>query len=135
MARGKAYSKEKYEEMIQNDINSFLRQGFSDPRLTMVSVTRVELNDDYSMAKVYWDTFNSASRGDSKAAVDGTVGKIRSMLAKTLKVRHVPEIKFFYDSQFEDERKIMELLQHDSRKDSHKEDEEESSGYLPSYNF
>ena len=98
MARGKAYSKEKYEEMIQNDINSFLRQGFSDPRLTMVSVTRVELNDDYSMAKVYWDTFNSASRGDSKAAVDGTVGKIRSMLAKTLKVRHVPEIKFFYDS-------------------------------------
>ena len=126
MARGKAYSKEKYEEMIQNDINSFLRQGFSDPRLTMVSVTRVELNDDYSMAKVYWDTFNSASRGDSKAAVDGTVGKIRSMLAKTLKVRHVPEIKFFYDSQFEDERKIMELLQQDSRKDSHKEDEEES---------
>ena len=134
MARSKAYSKEKYEEMIQNDINSFLRQGFSDPRLTMVSVTRVELNDDYSVAKVYWDTFDANNRGDIKSAVNGVGGKVRSMLAKSLKVRHVPEIKFFYDSQFEDERKIVELLQKEHLKDQQssvsevisKEDEEES---------
>lgn len=133
MARSKAYSKEKYEEMIQNDINTFLRQGLSDPRLMMVSVTRVELNDDYSVAKVYWDTFDSSSRGDTKSAVDGTVGKVRSMLAKSLKVRHVPEIKFFYDSQFEDERKIMDLLQAENLQaknlqsdDLQKDDEEES---------
>lgn len=117
MSRGKAYAKEKYEEMIQNDINKILRQGLSDPRLNLVSVTRVNLNDDYSIANVYWDTFNPSTRGDIKAAFDGIRGKVRSMLAKTLKVRHVPEINFFYDSQFEDEHKIMNLLkeEHDKK--------------------
>lgn len=110
MSRSKAYAKEKYEEMIQNDINKFLRQGISDPRLNLVSVTRVDLNDDYSIANVYWDTFNPSIRGDIKAAFSGIRGKVRSMLAKTLKVRHVPEINFFYDSQYEDEHNIMKII-------------------------
>jgi ribosome-binding factor A len=113
MARGKSYSKDKYEEMIQNDINQLLRTGLSDPRLSLVSITRVELNDDYSVAQVFWDTFDAGQRGDVKSAIEGTRGKVRSMLAKTLKVRHVPEINFFYDSQFEDEKKIMDLIQQD----------------------
>lgn len=111
MARkGSSHSKQIFEERIRNDVNSLLRSELKDPRLALLSITRVELNADYSVASVYWDTFDSQKRGDIKEALEGTVGRLRSLLAKLLKVRHTPVLNFIYDSQYEDELKIEKLL-------------------------
>ncbi len=99
-----------FEGRIKDALNLALRQSLKDPRLTMVSITRVELTNDYSQAKVYWDSFNAENRGDLKKAVSGASSKLRSVLAKELNVRHTPELFLYFDSQFEDERKIEELL-------------------------
>ena len=103
-------SKDLFQDKIRNEISLMLRREIADPRLTMISITRVELNQDYSVAKVYWDTFDASKRGDAKKAIDGLTGKMRSLLAKNLDVRHTPILEFFYDSQFEDELKITQLL-------------------------
>lgn len=108
--RGNKHSKAKYEELVQNAINSSLRRDFSDSRLTMVSITRVELTEEYDHAKVWWDTFDASKRGDVKEALEGIRAKLRTVLAAKLNVRHVPEIQFKYDSQYEDEQKITQLL-------------------------
>lgn len=110
MARKQGHNKVMFEEKIRDAINVALRQSLKDPRLTMVSVTRVELTNDYSQAKVFWDTYDAEKRGDTKKAVEGVASKLRSILAKELNVRHTPELFLYYDSQFEDERKIEELL-------------------------
>ena len=110
MARSQNSNKSNYEENIKNEINLALRREIADPRLTMVSITRVELTQDYSEAKVFWDTFDSSKRGDIKKAIEGCASKVRSVLAKNLKVRHTPRLTFFYDSQFEDEKAITDLL-------------------------
>jgi ribosome-binding factor A len=103
-------SKDLFQDKIRNEISLMLRREIADPRLTMISITRVELNQDYSVAKVYWDTFDASKRGDAKKAINGLTGKMRSLLAKNLDVRHTPILEFFYDSQFEDELKITQLL-------------------------
>lgn len=110
MARKQGHNKPIYEEKLKDAINVALRQKIKDPRLTMVSVTRVELTPDYSHAKVFWDTFDVDNRGDIKKGMDGVGSKLRSILAKEMNVRHTPSLSFTYDSQFEDERKIEELL-------------------------
>lgn len=111
MARkGGSHSKTMFEERIKNEISSSLRGELNDPRLVLMSITRVELNQDYSVASVYWDTFDSSKRGDVKSAIDGTKGRLRTLLAKKLNVRHTPALTFIYDSQFEDEMKIEQLL-------------------------
>lgn len=103
-------SKDLYQERIKNEINMLLRREISDPRLSLCSVTRVELNPDFSVATVFWDTFDSSKRGDIKKAIEGISGRMRTLLAKNLQVRHTPVLTFTYDSQFEDEMKITELL-------------------------
>jgi len=117
--RGNKFSKIKYEEKIRDAINVALRREFSDSRLQNVSVTHVELTQDYSHAKVYWDTFNTQTRGDAKDAIESTAPRMRKYLAGKLEVRHTPELHFVYNSQFEDELKIDKLL-----KDSKDESEE-----------
>jgi ribosome-binding factor A len=116
--RGNKFSKQKYEERILNELNSALRREFADVRLQQVSLTRVELSQDYSMAKVYWDTFNSSTRGDAKTAIESIKGRMRTLLASKMEVRHTPELTFYYDSQFEDEKKIDDLLKKSSNADN-----------------
>ncbi len=118
MARKQGHNKVVFEEKIKNEINLALRKNIADPRLTMVSITRVELTPDYSQAKVYWDTFDANKRGDAKKAFEGIASKLRSLLAKELNVRHTPQLEMFYDSQFEDERKIEDLLEKSSNENS-----------------
>jgi len=109
--RGNKFSKVKYEERVRDEINLALRREFADPRLMNVSVTHVELTSDYSHAKVFWDTFNSGTRGDAKEAIEATAGRMRKLLSTKMDVRHTPEIHFHYNSQFEDESKITKLLE------------------------
>lgn len=108
--RGNKFSKLKYEERVRDEINLALRREFADPRLMNVSVTHVELTQDYSHAKVYWDTFNAQTRGDAKEAIESTAGRMRKVLSTKMEVRHTPEIHYIYNSQFEDENKIDKLL-------------------------
>ena len=112
--RGNKFSKIKYEERVRDVINLALRREFADPRLLNVSVTKVELTPDYSHAKVYWDTFNAGTRGDAKTAIEATSGRMRKLLSTKMEVKHTPEIHYIYDSQFEDESKITQLLKDSS---------------------
>jgi ribosome-binding factor A len=112
--RGNKFSKIKYEERVRDEINLALRREFADPRLMNVSITHVELTQDYSHAKVYWDTFNSQTRGDAKEAIESTAGRMRKLLASKMQVRHTPEIHYVYNSQYEDSNKIDQLLKDQS---------------------
>jgi len=111
MAPKESYNRVKFQNSMTHEINILLRQEFSDPRLQFVTITHVELNKDYSLASVYWDTFDSNKRGDIKVAIEGVSKKMRSKLAQKLKLRHTPALKFLYNSQYEEERKIEKLLQ------------------------
>ena len=104
------YKKDKFEERVMNELNSFLRSRFTDTRLRHVSITRVEVTPDHSRATAYWDTYDAGTRGDAKKAMESIRGKIRTLLAGALKTRTVPEISFAYDPQYEAERKITDLL-------------------------
>lgn len=110
MGREQTNSKPLYEEKIKNELNLTLRREIKDARLTFISFTRVNLNQDYSIAQIFWDTFDPTKKDEIKTALTGVNSKLRSVLAKNLKFRHTPELHFFYDSQFEDEKKIEDLL-------------------------
>lgn len=110
MARTQSFSRLKYQEKLQLEVSDLLRGDFRDSQLQFVSITHVELNADYSIAKVYWDTFDSSARLDIEEKVHKLAPKIRAKIAQKGRLRHTPVFEFFYNSQFEDEAKIERLL-------------------------
>lgn len=124
MAKKDNFKKIKYEERLLNEINGLLRAGTNDGRLARVSITKVELSPDYGYATVSWDTYDSGTRGDAKTAIESAAGRIRSELAKVLEVRHVPSLTFVYDNQFEEEKKIMDLINAEKDKNASENTEE-----------
>jgi len=107
------FTKQKLSEQIQHELSSYLRKELQDPKTQFVSIVKVELNKDNSVAQVYWDSFSSASRGDAKATLEKMAPKMRKLLAQNLQLRHTPEIRLSYFSQFEDEHNIQQLINSD----------------------
>jgi ribosome-binding factor A len=70
----------------------------------------VELNNDYSVAKVYWDTFDLDNKDNVQAEYESLAPRLRTGLAKTLTYRQMPKLVFHYDSQFVDALRIEELV-------------------------
>lgn len=110
MSRKTNFKRDKMQEKILNSMNSLLRQSIHDDRLTFVSITRVDLNVDYSKAEIFWDTFSPDKKASAELGFKENRGRLRSELAKALQIRAVPEIDFHYDSQFEDEQHITDLI-------------------------
>ena len=108
--RDKRLHRDRVEVTIQRKLNSFLRSSFNDPRLEFVSITRVELSPDASQAVAYWDTFDVEKYSQVEITMKGVQGKLRSLLAQTLKTKFVPELKIKRDAQFVNEQRISELL-------------------------
>lgn len=124
-AKPNQFKKEKYEERLLNEINGLLRSHTKDDRLRKVSITKVELSPDYGYATVSWDTYDSGTRGDAKVAIEASKGFLRSELAKVLDVRHVPSLSFIYDNQFEEEKKIMDLINSENQKSNDSSDDDQ----------
>lgn len=116
MSGQKGFKKTKFEERILAELNSHLRMRVSDKRLQMISITKVELNNDFSEAKVYWDSFDEQARAQAQEGLDAAKGRLRTHLAQAIQARHMPYLSFFYDSQFESEKEIENILADESKK-------------------
>ncbi len=96
---------------IMRSLSELLRFETKDPRLQGVSLTSVDLSRDLSVARVYFSLLNpddspeSALEGLGKAA-----GFLRAKLGSAIKVRHVPELRFFHDDSAAHSSKISQLI-------------------------
>ncbi len=89
-----------------------------DPRATFVTVTRVELTNDLSMAKVYYSVMGD--EGDrSKAAhmLEHARGFVQRQVARVLHMRRMPSLRFDYDDSIETAAHIDQVIREARERD------------------
>jgi len=98
-------------ERIRQDVSLFLLRELRDPRLELVTITRVEVSDDLKHATIYYSVLGGEGR--ERAAERGLAsarGLIRSYLAKGLKLREAPDVAFQFDPSIQKAIEITRLL-------------------------
>src|SRR5262249_29599982 len=82
-------------DQIQRDLSELIRLQLKDPRVSLVTVSSVEVSRDLSHAKVYVTSLASGhSAEEITAALQHAAGFLRSHLARRLKLRSVPQLEF-----------------------------------------
>jgi len=119
-------SKGRVEETIRYLIAEALLRRVKDPRVSGVSITRVEVSSDYSFAKIMYNVVGGGDVEDVQRGLDSCKGFIRRMLRGKLKTRTIPELAFFYDPSLDEAMKIEELI-----KKIHEENGEGKEGNGP----
>ena len=85
---------------IQKEIAMIIQREVKDPRLGMVTVSAVEITRDLAYAKIFvtFFTLEGQNLDESIKVLNEAAGFIRTLLAKKIKARIMPELRFIYDS-------------------------------------
>lgn len=93
------YRPSRVGELLQAEIAHLLLRQLKDPRLSMATVSRVDVSADLRHACVYISRIGSEN--EQRAAIEGferAAGFIRSQLGKRLTLRYTPELTFQLDT-------------------------------------
>ena len=94
---------ERIAEQLRAEIARVLREEATDPRVRLVTVTRVDVAPDLSNAFVFWSALDAEDEGAIAAKEDGLASAasfVRRRLARELPLRRVPELRFRFDPSF-----------------------------------
>jgi ribosome-binding factor A len=90
---------ERIGEQLREEIARLLREVVTDPRIGLLSVTRVDVAPDLSHALVFWSALESdaEARERIEAGLESAAGFLRRELAKQLRLKRTPALRFRHD--------------------------------------
>ncbi len=116
-----AYRIEKVENLIKQEISLIFLRKLQDPAFGFLTVTNVKVSPDLKIAKIYISVLEKEKRESALGKVVSVSGYIRSELASRIRIKFVPELKFFIDDSLDYVEKIEGLI-----KEIHKDDNKEN---------
>jgi ribosome-binding factor A len=94
------------------DAAAILQGELKDPRLPLVTCTRVVVTSDLKIAKLYVSVLGDEAQKEAAMKVlEGATGYVRHLLAERLGLRSAPEVRFVFDPAVEYGIRLEELLQ------------------------
>lgn len=124
-------------QQYQREIAMILQREIKDPRVSMVTVSDIEVSRDLAYAKVFVTFFNDEEDYVKTAlkVLNDAAGFIRSLLGKRVRARIMPELRFVHDPSLNEGIRMSRLVDEAIRRDSErgdgsepKADKQESNG-------
>ena len=98
-------------EQIRRDLAELIRDALRDPRLTLISMTSVEVSRDLAYARIYVTLLGDPSeRVDRVAELNRAAPLLRRELGRRLRLRTIPKLEFRYDEVVEQGARLSALI-------------------------
>lgn len=91
---------ERVAEQIRAELARLLRAEISDPRIGLVTLTRVDVAPDLRNAFVFWSRLDhpgESGLAETAAGLESAASFARRRLAQLLPLKRVPALEFRYD--------------------------------------
>ena len=95
---------------LRREVSLVVHEAVRNGELPSVSVSEVEVTRDISLARVYVTALKSEEGAEAVKLLNEHAKEFRRELAKTLKLRHMPELRFAYDDSVDRGERIERLL-------------------------
>ncbi len=101
----------RIKQQIKERVATALVHEIADPRLGLVTISRVEMDREMVACQVYWSVLgDDKTKRLTAGALEHATGFLRREVARVLKTRTVPKLKFCYDESVEGAQKMQILL-------------------------
>ena len=89
-------------DQIQRELANLIRNELKDQRVGMITLTGVEVSQDYAHAKVFYTTLGSDEDNFlTDKGLKHASRFLRGQLSNRLRLRLVPQLQFIYDESIE----------------------------------
>lgn len=101
----------RLNKQLQREITRILRDKVRDPRVGFPSVTEVRVTNDLFLARVFVRVAgDEAERREALKGLETAAPFVRKSLGAELRIRRIPELRFFEDRTHERASRIEEIL-------------------------
>ncbi|MDD1628040.1 MAG: 30S ribosome-binding factor RbfA [Methylococcaceae bacterium] len=109
----------RVSSQMQKELSFILLRDIDDSRLGFVTINEVVVTKDLAVAKVYVTVLNVDEQGKraNVKLLNEMSPVIRHQLAKRMRLRHISELRFYYDDSFDTGMRVAELLSDVSKHD------------------
>lgn len=101
-------------EQIRGELSQILREEVRDPRIGLVTVTRVKLASDLGAATIFYSPLGENPSEQRCAELDEAMkaltGFVRRLLSRRMKLRHTPDLRFILDDSIAEGSQTLELI-------------------------
>ena len=106
------YRKERIANVIRDIVSDAIARKLNDPRLEpLTTITRVEMTGDLLIAKIFLSIpGGSAAEKRTLTAVQHAAKYVQRLVAREMRARHCPELRFAVDESRKIALNTMELL-------------------------
>lgn len=101
-------------DQIQRELALVFQREMKDPRLGLATVSAVEVSSDLQNAKVFVTFLGKDEKEEIEEALEvvrGAAGFLRSKLAKEMRMRSVPALRFFFDKSIQEGQRMTSLIE------------------------
>lgn len=98
-------------EQLRQIVSSALQFEMRDPALTGITITRVKVTPDLSLADFRFTTMIEGEEDKALKALNHSKGALKRIVAKSVRLRRVPDLRFHYDRDVSDEKRISNILE------------------------
>lgn len=100
-------------DQLQKELAVLIQREVKDPRLGMVTVSGVTVSRDLGYADVYVTLLGEDSPervAENLKVLRQAAGFLRGQIAKRIKLRHVPELRFHFDESVVRGHRLSSLI-------------------------
>lgn len=101
---------QQISEEVRRAISDIVQNKLKDPRVPdIVSISRVDVTNDLSFAKVYISLFTNNFE-EAMEGINSSKGFIKKELSRMVKLRAMPELIFIHDDSIEKGMALDKLI-------------------------
>ena len=102
----------RIDEVMRKVIGSAIASDLEDPRIGFVTVTSVKTSPDLRSARVYVSVLgDEEEREATMAGLAAAHGKLQAAIAREVRIKHTPTLRFSYDDSLERGIRVSRLLE------------------------
>ena len=107
----KSFRLEKINDAIKELLSELIFNKIKDPRIGFTTITAVKIAPDLMSARVYYSVMGSdQERQSTQEGLVSAGNFLRKTIGKELRLRHAPELRFFYDDSLDKAIAIEDAL-------------------------
>ena len=123
---------ERIAEQVREEVSQILSTEVADPGIGLVTVTRVKVTPDLSLARIYWTALgDAAQRKQTAKALSRAAAYVRRLLSARMTLRRSPEVQFIYDQSVAAQDRVEQILQELKQEQAARDTSETEAGQEP----
>ncbi|OBA00318.1 MULTISPECIES: 30S ribosome-binding factor RbfA [Halomonadaceae] len=121
---------DRVADQLQKELAVLIQREVKDPRLGMVTVSGVTVSRDLGYADIYVTLLGEQDAERIKEnlqVLKRAAGFLRSQIAKRIKLRHVPELRFHFDESVVRGQQLSSLIDEAVSTDRARQEQDDAS--------